>query len=291
MMFYWLMQKGIYDLRIKLETPYKGSKKNGHYCSMIHSIEVFLQPPSPKQTKTLKLPPIDTLCSFSLDPQTQTVRSPSTLSHDSWVGLYKKQYVPKLDILEPNLARSPRPGSPSPLLGIMSSPPLSSITSTMSPFLSPTESNSSLLMPPEATSARRCLLTPDNALSPSCRFLSEPPAFEPLPPAECPSHPLFGPKRKRGRPPNTSRPESSADQPNWTFMVPTVWDVKKKDPSIPITAFTSTRLDMTLSIPKKKRGRKPKKQLAGNSCFVWKDLTAPRGANKKRMISLEIHKE
>jgi hypothetical protein len=44
--------------------------------------------------------------------------------------------------------------------------------------------------------------------------------------------------------------------------------------------FTSTRMDTTLTMPKKKRGRKPKTQLAGNSCFVWRDLTARRGANR-----------
>ncbi|KAI9261475.1 hypothetical protein BDA99DRAFT_511455 [Phascolomyces articulosus] len=49
-----------------------------------------------------------------------------------------------------------------------------------------------------------------------------------------------------------------------------------------LNTFTSTRMDSTLSIPKKKRGRKPKVQLAGNSCFVWRDLTARRGANRKR---------
>ena len=52
-----------------------------------------------------------------------------------------------------------------------------------------------------------------------------------------------------------------------------------------INTFTSTNMDMALSIPKKKRGRKPKKQMAGNSCFVWRDLTAPRGANKKSLLS------
>lgn len=46
--------------------------------------------------------------------------------------------------------------------------------------------------------------------------------------------------------------------------------------------FTSTRMDNTLTMPKKKRGRKPKVQLAGNSCFVWRDLTARRGPNRKK---------
>jgi hypothetical protein len=99
---------------------------------------------------------------------------------------------------------------------------------------------------------------------------------------------------------------------------PTVWDVKRTDRPDPIESsvstnststissaattttnmnnnggmlvlwpeidqqntFTSTRMDTTLTMPKKKRGRKPKTQLAGNSCFVWRDLTARRGANR-----------
>ncbi|KAL0098084.1 hypothetical protein J3Q64DRAFT_1716609 [Phycomyces blakesleeanus] len=49
-----------------------------------------------------------------------------------------------------------------------------------------------------------------------------------------------------------------------------------------LNTFTSTKMDTTLTMPKKKRGRKPKMQLQGNSCFVWRDLTARRGANKKQ---------
>ncbi|KAI9499317.1 hypothetical protein BDB00DRAFT_229060 [Zychaea mexicana] len=151
-----------------------------------------------------------------------------------------------------------------------------------------------------------------------------------LPAASCP--PPFVAKRKRGRPPNASRQVSQRDC--WTFVTPTVWEVKQhqqqhmtdKDnssdsdsnsfcnhaaaaaaaspssissantsdsnmtvllwPEEPrrnkgLNTFTSTRMDSTLSIPKKKRGRKPKVQLAGNSCFVWRDLTARRGANRK----------
>lgn len=118
-------------------------------------------------------------------------------------------------------------------------------------------------------------------------------------------------KRKRGRPPNALRQVSSRD--NWTFVTPTVWDVKRgqitnvdqqqqeDNNTAPVTVvvwpescnsnnneqvreglntFTSTRMDSTLSMPKKKRGRKPKMQLEGNSCFVWRDLTARRSTNR-----------
>lgn len=108
-------------------------------------------------------------------------------------------------------------------------------------------------------------------------------------------HTVFGKKRKRGRPTNASRPEVQTDS-HWTFVKPTVWDVKSNErqhlpcenthptPSEEkdgINTFRCTNMEISYSIPRKKRGRKPKKQIAGNSCFVWRDLTAPRGANKK----------
>lgn len=134
----------------------------------------------------------------------------------------------------------------------------------------------------------------------------------------------FVAKRKRGRPPNISRHVSQRDC--WTFVTPTVWDVKRtRDdqqqqqqttatasssslspppspsrsnnmtvlvwPEAPskteegLSTFTNTSLDNTLSMPKKKRGRKPKTQLAGNSCFVWRDLTARRGASRRKSSS------
>jgi hypothetical protein len=103
---------------------------------------------------------------------------------------------------------------------------------------------------------------------------------------------------------------------NWTFVTPTVWDVhhqhqqqQQQQPPVQHSlgskkqedmvlhwstpninhkikeqhVFTNTNLDTALTIPKKKRGRKPKMQLAGNFCFVWRDLTARRGANKKKL--------
>ncbi|SAL97344.1 hypothetical protein [Absidia glauca] len=156
-------------------------------------------------------------------------------------------------------------------------------------------------------------------------------------------------KRRRGRPPNTNR---QVQRDHWTFVTPTVWDVKhtqlpdhhldsppdstyspplissdsilsssdsgataasmdskngvmlvlwphddpnhtngpgggdKTDIHYNLNTFTSTRMDATLTMPKKKRGRKPKNQLAGNSCFVWRDLTARRGANRAKSPAL-----
>ncbi|KAI8374358.1 uncharacterized protein BYT42DRAFT_606287 [Radiomyces spectabilis] len=146
------------------------------------------------------------------------------------------------------------------------------------------------------------------------------PCLSPRIPESC--NAPFVTKRKRGRPPNAQRNVSQRD--NWTFVTPTVWDVKRKEEEPPqdnkatippessnhqmmvlmwptekhatgdeddnklqssntsLNTFTNTRMDTTLTMPKKKRGRKPKMQLAGNSCFVWRDLTARRGANRKK---------
>ncbi|KAI9010826.1 hypothetical protein CLU79DRAFT_772849 [Phycomyces nitens] len=101
-------------------------------------------------------------------------------------------------------------------------------------------------------------------------------------------------KRRRGRPPSTRGP---AWEGGWTFMTPTVWDVNA--PAQPIdtssllpsytieaqgnmaTAFTNANMDTVLHMPKKKRGRKPKTQLEGNSCFVWKEITSTRTVKPK----------
>ncbi|KAI8367299.1 hypothetical protein BD560DRAFT_399838 [Blakeslea trispora] len=94
-------------------------------------------------------------------------------------------------------------------------------------------------------------------------------------------------KRKRGRPPTVQFDGS------WTFLAPTVWDIpisrtENKDRQTTdhhptdtamnnaMAAFTSSKMDMVLHMPHKKRGRKPKTHLVGNSCFVWKDLTLNR---------------
>lgn len=78
---------------------------------------------------------------------------------------------------------------------------------------------------------------------------------------------LFGPKRKRGRPASTTQPRRDNQ---FTFIQPTVWDVNHQ-----------LQYKNSSGTPKKKRGRKPKQQFSGNSCFVWKDLTAPRSPNKR----------
>ncbi|KAI8991190.1 hypothetical protein BDF20DRAFT_843220 [Mycotypha africana] len=40
-----------------------------------------------------------------------------------------------------------------------------------------------------------------------------------------------------------------------------------------MTAFTNSNMDTVLNMPSKKRGRKPKTCLVGNSCFLWKDTS------------------
>ncbi|ORX60703.1 hypothetical protein DM01DRAFT_310315 [Hesseltinella vesiculosa] len=101
-------------------------------------------------------------------------------------------------------------------------------------------------------------------------------------------------KRRRGRPPTRS---PGYDEGGFTFLSPTVWNVTATaNPSIPpsalqslsteedendhmidaMTAFTGSDMDTVLPMPKKKRGRKPKTHIEGNSCFVWKDITAAK---------------
>jgi hypothetical protein len=121
--------------------------------------------------------------------------------------------------------------------------------------------------------------------------------------------------------PNYNNNNNNQQRDNWTFVTPTVWDVhhhdiqeqaeeqqaenndnddgeqensnmvlqwpnttsnNKKEEEQGQNTFTNTNMDTTLSMPKKKRGRKPKVQLAGNFCFVWRDLTAPRTSNSSK---------
>jgi hypothetical protein len=99
-------------------------------------------------------------------------------------------------------------------------------------------------------------------------------------------------KRKRGRPPNLREPVWEG---GWTFVTPTVWNITSASPVASLeqedtettTAFTSSTMDTVLTMPKKKRGRKPKTHIEGNSCFVWRDLTAS-GQRKAKAAKRDI---
>lgn len=121
-------------------------------------------------------------------------------------------------------------------------------------------------------------------------------------------------KRRRGRPPNL---RESSEEGGWTFLTPTVWDVKSQQPSqiaVPtepisnqqqpqqevatsvtnggVAAFSSSTMSNTLlHMPRKKRGRKPKTQIAGNSCFVWKDISAARRSTKAMKLAQQQKEE
>ncbi|KAI8642702.1 hypothetical protein BD408DRAFT_416081 [Parasitella parasitica] len=101
-------------------------------------------------------------------------------------------------------------------------------------------------------------------------------------------------KRRRGRLPSLREPSLEG---GWTFLTPTVWDVKSQQqvsqnpdveepqPSMSVNngavaTFSSSDVNMTLPISRKKRGRKPKTHIVGNSCFVWKDISVTRKCSK-----------
>ncbi|CAO3647827.1 unnamed protein product [Mucor fragilis] len=311
------------------------------------TIEVFLQPPSPT-LNSCKLPSVKSL--FPLNDEHEQQQQQQQQHLPSIRITEDRQHQGndriKLNIIEPTIdssSLSTSPMSPYQSSPIMTFSSPSSTTSSFcgSPLISPTQDGPFLLPPPDANFRRcRSVSNASQTSSPSAspysapftfRSLSEPPTLN-LPPSSSNNddeddddqdklkqdtyhHPIFGPKRKRGRPPNATRP-ATKNGSSWTFIKPTVWDVKQQQQqqqqhqqqrqrscspnSFPqntpqfltettavmadgINTFTSTNMDMALSIPKKKRGRKPKKQMAGNSCFVWRDLTAPRGANKKSL--------
>ncbi|KAI7855262.1 hypothetical protein BDC45DRAFT_506987 [Circinella umbellata] len=96
-------------------------------------------------------------------------------------------------------------------------------------------------------------------------------------------------KRRRGRPPTNREPVNGDG--GFTFLAPVTWSVQqplapeqvpepKTDQHEMMAAFSSSNMDTVLQMPRKKRGRKPKTQLAGNSCFVWKELPATRSTKK-----------
>jgi hypothetical protein len=112
-------------------------------------------------------------------------------------------------------------------------------------------------------------------------------------------------KRRRGRPPNLREPSLEG---GWTFLTPTVWDVKnqqqsqnesvsekpncsdQQEPTASINngviaAFSSSDTEVSLQIPRKKRGRKSKTHIVGNSCFVWKDISATRRSTKAMKLA------
>jgi hypothetical protein len=221
---------------------------------MSQNIAFYLNPPSPtlETTKCHLLPPVSSLL---LSTETETK-------------------LPKLCL-----------GIPSPSLS--SSSPLEPYSSTTSPSLSPYTNGLSLIdsLPSPQTSPASTFLSLtrcrsfSNASNNSINsILSDPPIFNPEV------------KRKRGRPPNSTSKTKQRD--NWTFVTPTICDIKQqnihftdaqqqKDDEVDFTVLHWAS-NNSASIPKKKRGRKPKVQLAGNFCFVWRDLTARRGANKKK---------
>lgn len=220
---------------------------------MAQNIEFFLHPPSPKADNSSSSS-ISTGLEFKLPPVSSLLLDDLSLPPCS---------LPSL----------------SPFMGSLSldSPP------QLSPHSSPCSSFSLLLPPPTRT---RSLSNASTSSSCSIRSLMN----DPLDPEE-------PPKRKRGRPPSVCQAPHQRD--SWTFVTPTVWDVKHKEIEPPCkqdddymvlhwptqqgqSTFTNSNMENTLSMPKKKRGRKPKMELAGNFCFVWRDLTARRGANKKK---------
>ncbi|KAF7728623.1 hypothetical protein EC973_005850 [Apophysomyces ossiformis] len=329
-----------------------------------HSIEFFLQPPSPPlqpPEPMCVLPPVSSLlpdepslppprsssCSPNLTPSSP-IQSPSQ-NQDHFTTLPRL----RLPHMYPNLTLT-IPCEPCTSLSTCSSPSTSPLPSFLldtpqsSPSSSPHPQQNQnqqqqrqpyfLLPPPDNIRRCRSLSNASSVSSVSSissslsapsthRRLSDPPLYSDImnhpstssnrPQSASPSIPPREPKRKRGRPSNVSR---QAQRDSWTFVTPTVWDVKRKDiteqedkvqstsaASTPqedsqivllwptdneddercernstLNTFTSTKMDATLTMPKKKRGRKPKMQLAGNSCFVWRDLTARRGANRKK---------
>ncbi|GAN10628.1 hypothetical protein MAM1_0378c10172 [Mucor ambiguus] len=316
---------------------------------MAQQIEFFLHPPSPvcsasvsnhhgnnvvtSDNNTCILPPVSSLLQCNQRQQQEDPNDLPTLCLPSPSLSSSSSLLEPVEPYSSTLNDNSSSPSLSPFMGSLSldSPP------QLSPQTSPYPAYRLLLPPP--TNTRRCRSLSNvstnstnsnfsQSSSDMGRRLSDPPIFSDLPPTTEP----YTAKRKRGRPPNTSRPQPH-QRDSWTFVTPTVWDVKQqtketeqqdtvhslqalqhneqptqsqmvnKDEDFMVlhwptssaatkskdeiqqqgqNTFTNTTMNTALSMPKKKRGRKPKMQLAGNFCFVWRDLTARRGANKKK---------
>lgn len=203
-----------------------------------------------------------------------TLPSISHLLNSTRNTLPSPPLIPPALSLSPPSPRSLLPPSPPYRLSPLPSP----IDSCSAPFQYSPRSPSHSLPPPGL------LLLDEISLSPVRHAGSskQQPAVAPRnpPPAQIflssTGQPIL--RRRRGRPRNDG---------DWTFLTPTVWDVKTSsspqeesvsseeednddNKSTMEAAFTSAKMDTVLEMPRKKRGRKPKTQIAGNSCFVWR---------------------
>lgn len=210
-------------------------------------------------------------------------------------------YASSIHSLSPNLTPLQ---PPSPLPAMLALPPLQgddpprrlqrhpSISSIASTSPKPAFNSLWTYSAPSSPNPSNRSLSPSPSPSPSPSSLpaQEPPASSTQIILSESGHPIL--KRRRGRPPNIREPTLEG---GWTFLTPTVWDVNHPQQgttstTLPSTsdsvmngsmaAFTSSNMDMVLQMPRKKRGRKPKTHIVGNSCFVWKDITAARRSTK-----------
>lgn len=296
---------------------------------MAQPIEFFLHPPSPKHKfksiNTCTLPPVSSL--LQLQNSNSTISSSCSLSS---ISSFNSTDLPSLNLPRSNSLSLLEPVEPySTTLNENTSPSLSPFMGSLSldspPQLSPqTSPYSSWLLLPPPKNTRRCRSLSNASTNSTSSFhstlslnnnktdkVADPTLYDDE------EDTVDVVKRKRGRPPNSMRPHSVNHQrDSWTFVTPTVWDVKHKEAIVAAedinstnneeymvlhwpqqqqqstaikgeNTFTNANMDTTLTIPKKKRGRKPKMQLAGNFCFVWRDLTARRGTNKKKLATVK----
>lgn len=262
------------------------------------------------------LSPIDSYASSvqSLSPNTSSFQPPSPLPSPSMLSLPPHHSLPPLQGDDPprRLTRHPSISS----LRSTSVSPKPSFNSLWTSASSPQPSycSPSPTLPPQQQQQQ--VEEPDSPMamslddSHSTRSVSPAAADRPpLPPSTQivlseSGQPIL--KRRRGRPPSMREP---ALEGGWTFLTPTVWDVKQDQAPTStsnssstttattttsaaanaaadsvmngsMAAFTSSNMDMVLQMPRKKRGRKPKTHIVGNSCFVWKDITASRRSSK-----------